>query len=593
MDFKLSEDNSTLQKYVGESEDVIVPEGILKIQELAFKGNHVIQKVNLPRTLDKLEDQSFKDCENLKEVFFSSLPKECSGCAFCKCKNIAHTIVQNNRLIKVPQSTKGFYIIADGIEEITEGAFCECAAITEIIFPKSLKRISSQAFKDCKSIEKMVIPNDIELTSFDAFDGCEKLLELQIPDNLIVDEVYLPANSYLQSIKHPLFNKSCFFALPKSFNGQYVIPEGITTIADLAFSQCVNLERVFLPKSLKEIGEGAFLGCVSLRKLEGVENVTHIKNGAFYDCPNLTIFRINSNAKFEGNPFRGNYNSNNPIINNCLVCAPEDIAQTYYVPSSVNKILPYAFEDCDKVETIIVQESVTEIGEGAFAGCHNLKSIILLNSINILSDEIFYGCKNLIEVSLPDSIKSIGHGAFNGCSSLNFIAIPLETKTIGSYAFRECTNLTEVFFYKNSVISEIGEHAFDKCRSLISIAIPEGPLKINDSTFKDCYSLESIEIPNSVKTIADNAFEGCKNIRTAKMNARWKNMRRKLGLPEECSYPTGLQNYYNELGNDEDGPMLYTYGRMTPCPYCNDRRISTYADGTAQCLGCRKWFRYA
>lgn len=43
----------------------------------------------------------------------------------------------------------------------------------------------------------------------------------------------------------------------------------------------------------------------------------------------------------------------------------------------------------------------------------------------------------------------------------------------------------------------------------------------------------------------------------------------------------------------DESKMVFTHGRLTPCPYCGSNGINTYTDGTAQCYDCGKWFRYA
>ena len=51
---------------------------------------------------------------------------------------------------------------------------------------------------------------------------------------------------------------------PKDFQGEYVIPDGVTSIADFAFSDCTGLTSVTIPDSVCNIGDLAFDGCESL-----------------------------------------------------------------------------------------------------------------------------------------------------------------------------------------------------------------------------------------------------------------------------------------------------------------------------------------
>lgn len=53
--------------YMGSEKEVIVPEGITEIGEIAFRGNKTTDKVILPTTVQKIGDGAFYDC-SLKEI---------------------------------------------------------------------------------------------------------------------------------------------------------------------------------------------------------------------------------------------------------------------------------------------------------------------------------------------------------------------------------------------------------------------------------------------------------------------------------------------------------------------------------------------
>lgn len=67
------------------------------------------------------------------------------------------------------------------------------------------------------------------------------------------------------------------------------IPEGVTSIGSWAFLKCEGLTSITIPSSVTSIGSCAFRCCSSLTSVEIPSSVTSIGYGAFDDCENLII----------------------------------------------------------------------------------------------------------------------------------------------------------------------------------------------------------------------------------------------------------------------------------------------------------------
>lgn len=64
----------------------------------------------------------------------------------------------------------------------------------------------------------------------------------------------------------------------------------VREIADSAFADCKDLERITLTDTITTIGDDAFSGCGNLTGIMLYESVTSIGDNAFGGCDNLTIF---------------------------------------------------------------------------------------------------------------------------------------------------------------------------------------------------------------------------------------------------------------------------------------------------------------
>jgi hypothetical protein len=73
---------------------------------------------------------------------------------------------------------------------------------------------------------------------------------------------------------------------------EIVIPEGVTSIGDNAFSECRDLTSINIPESVTSIGDRAFSGCWDLTRIDIPESVTSIGDYAFFGCWALVNINI-------------------------------------------------------------------------------------------------------------------------------------------------------------------------------------------------------------------------------------------------------------------------------------------------------------
>ncbi len=213
--------NRALAFYNGENttlKEVILPEGLISIEEAAFANCTALEKLNVPYTVNTL----------------------------------GRWILENTKVTS--------FTIPQVVTEIPASCFYG-SAITTINIPPSVKTIGNWAFQNAKLTE-VVIPSSVTSIGKWAF-GCEN-------GNPALQSVIIEAN--ITEIP-----ECCFYLQTKLTS--ISLPEGITSIGDDAFNQC-KITSLTLPASLKTIGARAFSNN-GITQLTIPDKVETIENAAF------------------------------------------------------------------------------------------------------------------------------------------------------------------------------------------------------------------------------------------------------------------------------------------------------------------------
>ena len=235
-----------------------------------------------------------------------------------------------------------------------------------------------------------------------------------------------------------------------------MIPDGVTSIGDGAFEHCISLQRITIPKSVMSIGKDAFMSCQSLQSIAIPDSVTDIGFRTFESCRNL---------------------------------------QSVTIPSGVTSIGWHAFERCTSLRSIMIPNSVTSIGADAFMSCQSLQSVAIPGSVKNIDSSAFTDCASLQSVTVSPGVTSIGCGAFANCASLQSITIPDSVTNIEFYAFGGCESLQGTT-YDNAVYLGNKNNPFLFLwkvlnKEISSCFINERTKMISDRAFNDCKNLQS------------------------------------------------------------------------------------------------------
>ena len=83
-------------------------------------------------------------------------------------------------LLSCPEDLKGEYVILDGVMEIAEGAFNECAMLNSVVIPESVRWLGEYAFCMCTGLVAITLPEHIIKIEEGTFNGCMSLESIVI-----------------------------------------------------------------------------------------------------------------------------------------------------------------------------------------------------------------------------------------------------------------------------------------------------------------------------------------------------------------------------------------------------------------------------
>ena len=315
---------------------------ITSIGNYAFAECESLTSIEIPTSVTNIGNSAFAGCESLTSIEIPTSVTSIGNSAFAGCDSLT--------TIEIPSS----------VTSIESSTFYYCTGLTNITIPTSVTSIGNSAFYNCTGLTSITIPSSVISIGSNAFYGCSSLNKIEVDTNNSIYDSRDNCNAIIKTSTNELI-QGC---------NNTKIPNTITSIGRLAFSNCRGLTNIEIPTSVTSIGENAFDGCSSLTKIE--------------------------------------------------------------IPSSVTSIKYRTFSKCIRLTNITISNSVTSIGDYAFSGCSRLTNITIPSSVTSIGNSVFSECTRLTNITIPGSVTSMGYNVFNNWKSSQTINIQLKENEIPS-----------------------------------------------------------------------------------------------------------------------------------------------------------------
>lgn len=148
-------DNKILIAYRGNAIDLILPTGIVSINQYAFYNYSRLNSITMSNSIMFIGEAAFSKCSNLASI-----------------------------------------TIPNGVTSICDSAFSECSSLVSVKIPNSVTMLGSSAFYNCNSLTSVTIPNSVTRIESYTFSGCSSLESINFKGTIEQWNAIIKGNSW-------------------------------------------------------------------------------------------------------------------------------------------------------------------------------------------------------------------------------------------------------------------------------------------------------------------------------------------------------------------------------------------------------------
>lgn len=505
-----------------------IGEGITAISKSAFSSCIALKEVNLPASLEKIDQYGFYNTA-IEQITLPEGLKSIESRAFQNSKLTSIEIPGTVEYIGTPGDSNGPFagittltsVVFKGCKRIGSGSFYGCRALESVTFCSLNETIEAGAFQNCAALKEINLVEGLKFVGNNAFNGCTTQKEVTLASGVTYEGSCF-GNCGIKQINFP--DQECYFTMTSCFNSngnlkEVTIPAWMTEVPLNMFEACSGLNNINFHDGVKRIGNNAFRSCRILT-LNLPANLEYIGEYAFAfndynDC--YTTLTLPNKCMIDNSAFESNMLTE--------INFPIDAENACTFGNSVFRI-------SKKLKKITLPEWLTEIPDyflaaNIYGGNVVLEEVEMSSATTRIGDSAFFGQSFLHDVTFPDPLVYIGKEAFKKCGMNHVGSAPgvyppeylfgpvvlNEGVTIGDNAFQECP-ISELIF---KGCASFGKDWALNVKTIKKISFPECMTQIPSGFCSGWANLTEVNLDPFTTSIGNYAFSGCSSLKSIKL----------------------------------------------------------------------------
>ncbi len=182
--------NGILEKYCGNSPNVVIPNTITYIGDRSFALCDFMLSITIPNSVTYIGNYAFECCTGLTSIVLPDSITAIADSAFKGCTGLRSiTLPRNLKSISphVFEFCEGLtsIIIPPTVKKIHNYAFERCIGLKSVAIPEGVTAIGDSAFENCVNLANVYIPDTLAFLGMSAFEGCTSLANVRLPESFV------------------------------------------------------------------------------------------------------------------------------------------------------------------------------------------------------------------------------------------------------------------------------------------------------------------------------------------------------------------------------------------------------------------------